>query len=155
MNDRVPGPWDTEHDARKRGCFDGEEGGWRTLNTNDHKEVIVQIIAAFNLLNETTTPSVEAVRHNLEYYGPLLYPDTGTRAPGTDQPDAVAKRRAAFKGLVSYLDLQMERLTENVDWEKTYIIFLGDNGSQGGLGGDFDIIEAPNDPSRSKATGTC
>lgn len=39
-----PGPWDSEEDARHRGCFDGEEGGWRALNTKDHKELVVQII---------------------------------------------------------------------------------------------------------------
>lgn len=155
-----PGPWDTEEEAVARGCYDGEPGGWRTLTIEDHEEVIVQIISAFNFLNDTTMPTVDEVRYNLAYWGPKLYPDIGTRAPGNfgmpgpggnDNPDNVAQRRAAFKGLVSYLDVQMARLTEHVDWKNTYIVFLGDNGSQGGAG-PFDIIEEPDDRTKSKAT---
>lgn len=112
--------------------------------------MVLSLTVAFNDLTDTTTPSVDDVRQNLEHYGPELYPDIGTRAPGTQEGEA--RRRAAFKGLVSYMDLQMERLTEYVDWENTVIIFLGDNGSQGGAA--FNIIEPPNDPTRSKVVSS-
>lgn len=151
-----PAQWDTEQAARDRGCFDGEEGGWRTLNTRDHFDVILQIIDAFNDLDGVSNPTLEDVRNDIDYWGPRLYPKTGTRAAdnnnGNNDPVNIAQRRAAFKGLVSYMDLQMERMTEYVDFDDTYVIFLGDNGSQGGLNGPFDIIEEPNDPARSKAT---
>ena len=146
-----PGPWDTTPPAD----YAGEPGGWRTLDKYAHKEVIVQIIAAFNQLDETTTPTVSQVRANLETYK-HLYPDVGTRAPGAfgnpaPGPVADAQRRAAFKGLVSYMDVQLARLMKHVDWNNTYIIFIGDNGTQGG-GPVFNVIEPPNASNRSKST---
>ena len=145
-----PGPWDTELQARERGCFAGEDGGWRTLDKDVHKEVIVQIIAAFNDLADNTVPTVDQVRANLEVYKDL-YPDIGTRAPAGNDAASEARRRAAFKGLVSYIDVQMARLMEHVDWSNTYMIFVGDNGTQGG-GAAFNVIEPPNDRNKSKAT---
>jgi arylsulfatase A-like enzyme len=146
-----PGPWDTTPPAD----YAGEPGGWRTLDKDIHKEVIVQIIAAFNELDDTTTPTVDDVRNDLEAYKDL-YPDVGTRAPGefgapVPGPKADAKRRAAFKGQVSYMDVQMARLMEHVNWKNTYMIFVGDNGTQGGPP-TFNVIEPPNDRARSKAT---
>jgi hypothetical protein len=113
----------------------------------------VQIIAAFNDLAALGL-TVDDVRDDLDLHGPALYPEPGTRAPGpppNPAPDAVAKRRAAFKGLVSYMDVQMDRLMEHVDWSNTYMVFVGDNGTQGG-GPVFSVIEPPNDTFKSKAT---
>jgi len=147
-----PGPWTTPP-----ADYAGEPGGWRTLDKDIHKEVIVQIIAAFNELNETTTnPTVSQVRDNLDTYGPELYPDVGTRAPGAfgapaPGPLAAAKRIAAFKGLVSYMDVQMARLMEHIDWSNTYMVFVGDNGTQGG-GPVFNVIESPHNAAKSKAS---
>ena len=151
-----PGPWDTEKEARKRGCYAGEPGGWRTLDKDIHKEVIVQIIAAFNNLSDTTIPSINDVRNDLEMYKDL-YPEMGTRAPGefgapVFGPAANAQRRAAFKGLVSYLDVQMGRLLEHVNLKKTYVMFVGDNGSQGGNPGTFNVIDPPDSNAQSKAS---
>jgi arylsulfatase A-like enzyme len=143
-----PGPWDTTPPAD----YNGELGGWRTLDKDVHKEVIVQIIAAFNDL-EAMNLTVDDIRNDLEAYKDL-YPDVGTRAPGpppNPSPVAVAQRRAAFKGLVSYMDVQMARLMEHVDWNNTYMIFVGDNGTQGG-GPVFSVIEPPNDTNKSKAS---
>jgi arylsulfatase A-like enzyme len=141
-----PGPWD----HAPAGCFDGEPGGWRTLDQHVHKEVIVQIIAAFNDLGALGL-TVNDVRNNLHVHGPALYPKPGTRAPAGNDAASEAKRRAAFKGLVSYMDVQMYRLGEHVDWSNTYAIFVGDNGTQGG-GAAFNVIEPPNDRAKSKAT---
>jgi hypothetical protein len=49
------------------------------------------------------------------------------------------------------MDVQMARLMEHVDWSNTYMIFVGDNGTQGG-GPAFNVIEPPNDRNKSKAT---
>ena len=144
-----PGPWDTTPPAD----YSGEPGGWRTLDKNIHKEVIVQIIAAFNNLGDLGL-TVDDIRNDLDTHGPVLYPDVGTRAPGpppNGSPTAVAQRRAAFKGLVSYMDVQMARLLEHVDLKNTYVMFVGDNGTQGG-GPVFSVTEPPNDTNRSKAT---
>lgn len=146
-----PGPWDTTPPAD----YAGEPGGWRTLDKAVHKEVIVQIIAAFNDLPGLGL-TVDDIRNDLDTYGPTLYPPPGTRAPGAfgqPAPGAVAQaqRSAAFKGLVSYMDVQMGRLMEHVDWKYTYMIFVGDNGTQGGPP-TFNVIEPPNDNTRSKAT---
>ncbi len=146
-----PGPWDTTPPAD----FAGEFDGWRTLDKDIHKEVIVQIITAFNNLTELGL-SVDDIRNNLDIYGPKYYPQVGTRAPGAfgqpaPGPVADAQRRAAFKGLVSYMDVQMARLLEHVDWSNTYVIFVGDNGTQGG-GPIFNVIEPPNLATKSKAT---
>lgn len=62
----------------------------------------------------------------------------------------VARRRAAFKSLISYMDLQIGRLLKHVDLKDTYVLFIGDNGTQGG--GLFGVVEAPNDTNRSKNT---
>ena len=43
------------------------------------------------------------------------------------------------------------RLMKHVDWDDTYMVFVGDNGTQGG-GPVFSVIEPPNDTTRSKAT---
>lgn len=141
-----PGPWDTTPPED----YAGKPGDWRTLEKRAHKEVIVQIIAAFNELDDTTTPTVAEVRDDLEAYK-HLYPEVGTRAPAGPSPVAEAQRRAAFKGLVSYMDVQLGRLLKYVDWKNTYVIFIGDNGTQGG-GPAFNVIEPPNDSSKSKAS---
>ncbi len=142
-----PGPWDTN---KIPDDFAGEDGGWRTLNIVDHKEMIVQIIAAFNELGNDTIPTVQQVRDNLADFD-YLYPPMGTRAPQGNDTLSEAKRRAAFKGLVSYMDVQMARLLEHVDWSNTYMAFVGDNGTQGG-GAAFNVIEPPNNRTQSKAT---
>ena len=72
-----PGPWDTTPPAD----YSGEPGGWRTLDKEIHKEVIVQIIAAFNDLDALGL-TVDEIRNDLDTHGPTLYPDVGTRAPG-------------------------------------------------------------------------
>ena len=128
-------------------------GGWRTLDKDIHKEVIVQIIDAFNDLDALGL-TVEDIRNDLDTHGPILYPDVGTRAPGPPAsalPEDVAKRVAAFKGLVSYMDVQMARLLEHVDMKNTYVLFVGDNGTQGG-GPVFSVTEPPIDTFKSKAT---
>lgn len=147
-----PGPWDKDAIPVD---YAGEDGGWRTLDKDTHKEVIVQVIAAFNELDDTTTPTVSQVRDDLEAYQDL-YPDVGTRAPGAfgspaPGPVAEAQRRAAFKALVSHMDVQMARLMEHVDLSNTYMIFVGDNGTQGG-GPVFNVIEPPNASNKSKST---
>jgi|GEM_PF-4416350 len=144
-----PGPWDTTPPAD----YSGEPGGWRTLDKVTHKEVIVQIIAAFNDLGALGL-TVDDIRNDLDTHGPTLYPDVGTRAPGPPpnaSPRAVAQRVAAFKGLVSYMDVQMARLLEHVDLKDTYVMFVGDNGTQGG-GPVFSVTEPPIDTFKSKAT---
>ena len=144
-----PGPWDTTPPAD----YSGEPGGWRTLDKEIHKEVVVQIIAAFNDLDALGL-TVDDIRNNLDTHGPTLYPDVGTRAPGpppNGSPEAVAQRVAAFKGLVSYMDVQMARLLEHVDLKHTYVMFVGDNGTQGG-GPVFSVTEPPIDTFKSKAT---
>ena len=40
---------------------------------------------------------------------------------------------------------------EHVDWSNTYVVFVGDNGTQGG-GANFNAIEPPNVRNKSKAT---
>ncbi len=144
-----PGPWDTTPPDD----YSGEPGGWRTLDKDIHKEVIVQIIAAFNDLGALGL-TVDDIRNDLDTHGPTLYPDVGTRAPGppaNPDPVAVAQRVAAFKGLVSYMDVQMARLLEYVDLKNTYVMFVGDNGTQGG-GPVFSVTEPPIDTFKSKAT---
>ena len=106
------------------------QNDWRTLNMTDHASVIAQVKAAFG----------------------GVYPDAGT---GYDilNPDP-AKIRAAFKSLVSYMDVQIGRLMEHVDLKNTFVFFAGDNGTQGLFFGSpiYDVIEAPYDPARSKGT---
>jgi arylsulfatase A-like enzyme len=100
------------------------QGDWRTLDPVIHADVIAQVTAAFG-----------------------GYPAAGTRAaPG-------AQARAAFKSLISYMDVQIGRLMEHVD-KNTFVIFVGDNGTQGVLrnGGlaQFNVVEPPEDPTKSK-----
>lgn len=141
-----PGPWDTTPPVD----YAGEPGGWRTLDKDIHKEVIVQVIAAFNNL-DTMNLTVDDIRNDLDTHGPSLYPAPGTRARRGDGEEQESERRAAFKALVSYVDVQMARLMEHVDWKKTYMIAVGDNGTQG-MGAAFNVIEPPNDRFKSKAT---
>ncbi len=107
------------------------DDAWLTLDPVIHATVIDQVKAAFG----------------------GVYPPAGTRQPAPPANDQ-AQRRAAFKSLISYLDLQVGRLLQHVDLKETYVIFLGDNGTQGGplFGNRFDVVEAPFDNLKSKAT---
>ncbi len=99
---------------------------WRTLTDADGYESVID--------------DVEAA------YGGS-YPDAGTvsGAPGG------ARAIAAFKSKIAYMDLQIGRLLENVDLSNTYVMFIGDNGTQGGAP-FFNVVEAPFDSTRSKGT---
>lgn len=114
---------------------------WRTLDPVIHADVIEQVKAAFAG----------------DFAG--AYPPAGTSAykyrPPFDTPEVQeAKRRAAFKSLISYLDVQLGRLMEHVDLRNTYVIFVGDNGTMGNYRGvtSLNVVEAPEDPDRSKTT---
>ena len=139
----APGPWDTTPPSD----YAGEPGGWRTLDKEIHKDLIVQIIDAYNDLDALGI-DIEDVRANLDAYSDL-YPDIGTR-PEFPGPNSIPQRRAAFKSLLAHMDLQLGRLLEHVDLNETFVIFVGDNGTQGG--GRFGVVEDPNDNNRSKAT---
>ena len=81
------------------------------------------------------------------------YPDAGT-VSGLPTPMNLNQRAraiAAFKSKVAYMDLQIGRLLEHVDKKDTYILILGDNGTQGG-NPTIDVIQAPYDTARSKGT---
>ena len=81
------------------------------------------------------------------------YPAAGTVSglPGPTNPNVRARAIAAFKSKVAYMDLQIGRLLEHVDLKNTYVIALGDNGTQGGPP-QLNVIQAPNDGARSKGT---
>jgi len=115
--------------------FQGEPGDWLTLDPVIHADVIKQVSNAFS--------------------NGGAYPAAGTPVgPGTQAPEVItAKSRAAFKSLVAYMDVQIGRLLENVDLSNTYVIFAGDNGTQGaGFNPAFNAVEPPQDDRRSKVT---
>lgn len=98
---------------------------FRTLNLSDHGNVLAQVEAAYG----------------------GTYPAAGAGANNPDQA------RAAFKSLISYMDVQIGRLMEHVDLRNTVVFFAGDNGTQGaGFNPNFNAVEAPNDPTKSKVT---
>lgn len=105
---------------------------FRTLNTTDHAGVIAQVEAAFG----------------------GTYPAAGTPVVGgPPTPAQQAQARAAFKSLISYMDVQIGRLMEHVDLKNTIVFFAGDNGTQGaGFAPSFNAVEPPNDPTKSKVT---
>lgn len=126
------------------------------LNIKDHLEVILQVIAAFNDL-APGSPELAQIRADIALHGAdaqslALYPPAGTRAPNGDS----ARQRAAFKSLVSYLDLQLGRVLEHVNLSETVVIFTGDNGTQGmgsaAPGFDASVVESPFTPQESKGT---
>jgi arylsulfatase A-like enzyme len=115
---------------------DKNQDDWRTLNDDDHGELIAQIEAAYG-----------------------GYPGAGAGpTPFISQDLQVSQARAAFKSLVSYVDVQLSRLMEHVDLDNTYVIFVGDNGTQGTVAVPpqfqplFNAVEPLNDPARSKAS---
>lgn len=105
---------------------------FRTLSETDHGDVIAQVEAAFG------TP----------------YPAAGTAVvDGPVTPEQQAQARAAYRSMISYMDVQLGRLMEHVDFKNTIVFFSGDNGTQGfGLNPSFNVVEPPNDPDKSKAT---
>ena len=107
------------------------QGDWRTLDPVTHADIIEQVEAAFG----------------------GVYPPAGTGVPAG--PDETAQARAAFKSLIAYMDVQIGRLMEHVDLKDTYVIFAGDNGTQGFLRLPIfparnNAVEPPWDPNRSK-----
>ena len=105
---------------------------WRTLSYEDHGSVITQVADAWG----------------------GEYPAAGTESGAGVAPEDVARKRAAFKALVSYMDVQIGRLLEHVDLSNTYVMFIGDNGTSGvGFAGPaFDVIEQPFLGTKSKGT---
>lgn len=99
-------------------------GDWLTLDPQVHAGLIAQVNTAYG-----------------------AYPPAGTPALNPTQA------RAAFKTLVAYMDVQIGRLMQHVDLKDTYVIFAGDNGTQGvGLNPNFNAVEPPFDPAKSKGT---
>lgn len=97
---------------------------WMTLDPQVHASLIAQVTAAYG-----------------------AYPPAGTPALNPVQA------RAAFKTLVAYMDVQIGRLMQHVDLKDTYVIFAGDNGTQGaGFNPNFNAVEPPNDAAKSKGT---
>ena len=104
---------------------------WRTLHPVIHAEIIEQVKAAYG----------------------GEYPTAGTAvSPG---PNFRPEARAAFKSLIAYMDVQIKRLMEHVDLKNTYVIFTGDNGTQGNVPlfpPWFGAVEPPWDENKSKTT---
>ncbi len=116
--------------------IDNPNVDWRTLDETIHADVIEQVKAAF-----------------ADDFGGD-YPPAGTSFYKLNTWPSEAKRRAAFKSLIAYMDVQIGRLMEHVDLSNTYVIFAGDNGTQGNFAGSnfVDVVEAPEDPDESKTT---
>jgi arylsulfatase A-like enzyme len=113
------------------------QGDWRTLHPVKHAGIIEQVEAAFG----------------------GTYPPAGTGISlpptGSTPEERTAQARAAFKSLIAYMDVQIGRLMQHVDLKDTYVIFAGDNGTQGFLRAPifpawFNSVEPPWDPNRSK-----
>jgi arylsulfatase A-like enzyme len=113
------------------------QGDWRTLDPVIHAGIIAQVEAAFG----------------------GVYPPAGTGVSppptGSTPAQRTAEARAAFKSLIAYMDVQIGRLMEHVDLKDTYVIFAGDNGTQGFLRTAqfpawFNVVEPPENPSKSK-----
>ncbi len=74
------------------------------------------------------------------------YPAVGTIRSNQEETFAFSQ------AMISYLDTQIGRLMEQVDLSSTYVIFHGDNGSQGDIGriDNINTVQPPFDPGRSK-----
>ena len=140
-----PCPFQDEADKGDPAAVEFCEYDWLTLDEEIHANVIQQVREAFD------------ADPNDGVLDP--YPPAGRRAPfgGNIQDGDRAKSRAAFKSLISYVDLQIGRLLKHVDLKHTTIFFLGDNGTQGGGGANNDrsrnnVVEAPWDPLKTKSS---
>lgn len=75
------------------------------------------------------------------------YPEANTAATNP------AQARAAFESLISYMDGQIARMFGTVKFNSTFVIFAGDNGTQGvGGPGANDVVEAPWSNTKAKNT---
>lgn len=72
------------------------------------------------------------------------YPEADTQATNQEQ------RWAGFKSMIAFMDVQIGRLLKKVDLDNTYVIFAGDNGTQGQ--GIFNATEPPFNPARAKSS---
>ncbi len=135
----------------------GKESDWLRLDPYIHRDVIIQVIAAWN-----PELNVDDIRKDLK--GHLkFYPPAGTQAPfdppgpPPGPPVNQVQSRAAFKSMISYMDLQIGRLLKHVDMKHTNVFFIGDNGTQGGGGANNpasgnNVTEAPFDPLKQKSS---
>lgn len=75
------------------------------------------------------------------------YPEANTAATNPVQA------RAAFESLISYMDGQLLRMFGTVKFNSTFVIFAGDNGTQGiGGPGANDVVESPWSNTKAKNT---
>lgn len=148
----APGPLEPVPDN-----FKGKKSDWLRLDPYIHRDVIIQVIAAWN-----PELNIDDIRKDLK--GHLkYYPPAGTQAPfdppgpGPAPDPNQVQSRAAFKSMISYMDLQIGRLLKHVDMKHTNVFFIGDNGTQGGGGANNpasgnNVTEAPFDPLKQKSS---
>ncbi len=93
-----------------------------------------------------------------EVFPGYVYPEVpGPAGQGTPASPTVKHRRVIYNAIVSAMDTEMGRLLDqaNIDLSNTYIIFMGDNGTQG-LGQsstpNVDVVVEPFDTTRAKGS---
>lgn len=98
----------------------------------------------------------EVIAQVEEAFPDFVYP-AAAGAGSTPDITTLAQRRAVFNALVSAMDTEISRLlTEaNINLDETYVMFMGDNGTQGVFSPPtpgIDVVVEPFDQARSKGT---
>ncbi len=80
--------------------------------------------------------------------------ELGSYTPPGPHPLDLTKsqKRALFNALIYAMDKEIGRLLEAVDKDKTCIIFIGDNGTQGSIYPIFDVVVNPFPADKAKVT---